>query len=255
MLYFIPNAKVLRPGLLVDHGIDDLLSRPANRESMEGPSGGSGLIVANAGTPTDSMRFDKSWTWSKRFGSDVWMGFDPKNPPGAKELARDQQLPGHSVTLLDGQKYIVPLLRSFDGDQLEGPIRYNCLLDQTLTQDPETGKMITGDVVPKYRELWDDAIAIADNLLAQLMDSDAVVTASLPEDIVDNFVANLLAVNYHVGNPELSALSLLTIDLSRQVLHAAIDWETLRANLGKRIRRSASSGTSIESGETQPIGV
>lgn len=254
MLYYLPNAKSANPDALAAAGLSSVIDRSASREVGIGPDGQPGLLVCQTGLyPTFSYHRDQQ-IWAKRYGSDVWIGFDQAAPPGPEELARRSLLPGREIELADGRKYTVPLLRSFDAAQLDGPLTYQCLLDQTLAQDPDTGRLVPGDVLPKYREVWAQAMRIGDSLLGQLTGGKS--TAELEDGDLEKFVAAVLSLNYRVQMPELSALGLLTLQNLGAVMRAAIDWDTLQENLGNRVRRAmpgTSTAGSTSSGDAQPI--
>lgn len=236
MLYFLPDARSCNAATLATHGLSAVIDRPSYREVTRGPSGSSGVVVCQADS-VENLRFDPTQKWAKRFGSEAWIGFDPASRPGPKTLARETMQPGVTLTLADGDRWVIPQLRSFDAQQLDGPFSYSCNLDRTLSQDPDTGRMVPGEVIPQYRHVWDAAIKIGEALLDQLRGRDAKV-ADLPEDSLEQFVADVLQINYRVGMPEISQLGLLTVSMQAAVMRAAIDFDTLRANLGNRLRRA-----------------
>lgn len=252
MLYFIPNGKSLSTTLLRQHRIDGLIWNGQGRETMRGPTDGPGLLVASGNVPMQHLTYDPvDQTWKKRFGSDAWIGIVNDAPPDSQMLAREKMVCGESIILADGNAYCVPLLRSFDVNQLDGPFTYQVNLDRVLEQDPETGRMVPGDVTPEYTEVWNQALQIGDCLLTQVT-RGSTNAASLDEGVLEDFVANVLNINYRLQKPELSILKLLTVDLTAQVMKMAIDWPTLQANLKNRLSRLRLSGSDTKSGATQP---
>lgn len=252
MIYFIPNAKVVCRELLEIHGLQTLVTSAQSRETMRGPNDGPGLLVASGNLPADQMSFapDRQ-TWKKRFGSDAWIGIDLDAPKQLhRDLLRDKQVRGQSIILSDGNAWLVPVLRSFDANQLDGPFAYRVNLERVLEQDPETGRMVPGDVIPQYEDVWEQALEIGDCLLKQV--TQGANAATLDDELLEDFVANVLHINYRLHKPELSLLKLLTTETLVRVMQIAIDWDTLETNLKNRVSRLVSGGTNTESGETLP---
>ncbi len=251
MLYFFPAAKSIAAVRAAHAWLADMCPSAQSRETSRGPGDTGGLIVAAGSVTTTDLRYDPgTQVWTKRFGSDAWIGLTRNRTYRPAEFARDGHVRGESIILLDGNAWTVPRLLAYDADQLEGPIQYSCQLDRVLSQDPETGRMVPGAVTPQYREVWDAAVAIGDSLLAQI--TGGKNKAELSDDAEERFVAQLLGLNYRVDTPEISALGLLSSSLARQIIRIGIDWDTLETNLKNRLSRRVSGGTNTESGEPQP---
>lgn len=248
MLYFFPGAKSLAAARAAHGWLSDLCPSAQSRETMRGPGDASGLIVAAGHVEATELRYDPgTQVWTRRFGSDAWMGLTRNRTYRPTEFARETHVRGESLILLDGNAWTIPRLVAYDPDQLEGPFVYGCLLDRTLAQDLDTGRLVPGDVTPQYREVWEAALAIGDNLLAQITGGQN--KAELPADIEERFIAQLLGLNYRVDTPEISALGLLSSSLARRIIRIGIDWDTLETNLKNRLSRRVSGGTNTESGE------
>lgn len=215
---------------------------------MRGPDDSGGLIVAAGNVEATELRYDPGMqVWTRRFGSDAWIGLTRNRTYRPADFARDTHVRGESLILLDGNAWTIPRLVAYDPDQLDGPFVYSCLLDRTLAQDPDTGRLVPGAVTPQYREVWDAALAIGDNLLSQI--TGGKNTAELPEDAEERFIAQLLGLNYRVDTPEISALGLLSSSLARRIIRIGIDLDTLETNLKNRLSRRVSGGTNTASGE------
>lgn len=250
MLYFIPDAKAMSAGLLAEHGLDRLLIPSSHRETLRGPGGQAGLIVGDNTLPPDRLRYDEQkQTWSPRFGLTSLVGTHSDHPITPEKLARPQQLPGEEITLLDGRRWRVPLLRKWEDDE---QLCFRTELPRVVQQSPETGRFILGEVVPQYRSLWQRSLAIGQYMMEQLQHSKS---AELDDDEIHQFACDLLAVNYRVDASVLSHLRLLTPELLGAILRSALDWDTLRAHLKNRLSRLTSGGTNTESGETLPTEV
>lgn len=257
LLYFIPDARAFTPQTLSEHGLDGVIDRPARREVMRGPTGSAGLLIAQAGIPIDRLVYDDDrHVWRRRPGTEAWVGYDPDHRPTPAELQRPTLVPGPSLELGDGCRWVIPQLRTFDPNQLSGPISYTCSLDRVLDQDPETGNLVPGDVVPCYTSIWNTGLQIGQAMFDQLRSDGRATSAGIDNAVLDDFCADLLSLNYRVEKTELALLRLLTLNLSAAVMRAALDWDTLQANLGNRLRRAVRPGApndsidgSTESGE------
>lgn len=259
-LYFIPNCKFANSQILRDHGLDSLLRKPLTRETAAGPEGKSGLLLKQAELGAD-LNASGDIKWHPRHGSNTYLAIDPKSPPTPTDLARDALLPGIKLRLGDGHEYTIPQLRSFDPDQLDGPFGYACNLDRELTQDEHTGDLVPGSVVAEYRDVWETASTIGDNLLQQLT-APGKSAANMRDAEIYQFAAQILGLNYRLQAPEIAHSKLLRTNTAIQIMHIAIDWETLRQNLGNRLRRanllgppataSATNTPNTESGATPP---
>ncbi|EMI20535.1 hypothetical protein RMSM_02567 [Rhodopirellula maiorica SM1] len=246
-IYFLPGVKDVNAAILDQFRLGGLIDRPTKRETFRGPDDLQGMLCCQSGS-VKTLRFDPNQKWSKRFGTDAYVGIDPESPVTPESLQRPTQIAGQRLTLFDGQSYVIPQLRCFDVNQIDGPLLYSCNLDRMLTQDTETGRMVPGEVVPQYRDVWNDAIKIGDRILDQLTRGQS--SASLAEVDLHDFAIKVLGLNYRLEKPEVTAANLLTLELSSKILNIAIDTETMRANLGNRLRRRASGGSRTESGVT-----
>ena len=261
-LYFIPNCKFASAQTLRASGLDTLLRKPLTRETLAGPDGKAGLLLKQAELGAD-LTASGDIKWHPRNGTDTYVAIDPKSPPTPADLARETILPGIKLRLGDGHDYVIPQLRSFDADQLDGPFGYSCNLDRELTQDAQTGDLVPGSVVSEYRDVWETATRIGDNLLQQLTAPGTAATANMRDSDIYQFAAQILGLNYRLQAPEIALSKLLRTNTAIQIMHIAIDWETLRQNLGNRLRRANLLGTqstestasetpNTESGATPP---
>lgn len=248
MLYFVPNAKSLSANLRTEHGLDRLLAKAQSRETYQGPAG-AGLLIAESSANADYVHFDAAkQTWSPRFGFTSLVGTWNDKPITPDSLKREQLIDGESIELLDGHPWQVPRLRQWrDEDAL---IQFDNKLPRVMQQSLESGRFILGAVIPRYRQLWDASLQIAESMFAQLAQRDC---AELEDTMVEQFACELLAANYRVDASVISHLQLFTPEITGAVIRAGLDWDTLRAHLKNRLRRRASGGMSSESGATPPI--
>ncbi len=163
-IYFIPAANAMSQELLQQHGLDRLIGPSTTSvQTFSGPGGVTGMLVADASVPTEMVAYvaDKQ-TWSPRFGYTSLVGTYNDHPPTEAELARDQQVGGTSVKLLDNTHWNVPILRAWrEGDTLE----YDARLPRVMQQCRNTGTWLVTHVVPQYRELWELSLEIADGFV------------------------------------------------------------------------------------------
>lgn len=242
LLYFVPKAKAVTPELLREHGFDRLLSQTrAHNECSSGPDG-AGIIITDG--DKNRIVYDKTrQTWSRRFGKTSWVGHWNDTPATPEQLARKEQITGSSVTLVDGNVWMIPLLRQWrDGEQLQ----YVNALPRITQQSPDTGQFLLTDVVPQYRELWERSLPMAESIFEQLTSG---TEASIDDDQVYQYACDLLATNYRVDVSVISHLQLLTTTSIGEIIRHALDIETLRASLKNRLSRHLSGGTNSSTGD------
>lgn len=215
------------------------------------PDGGSGRVFIAGGVQGEvpQMNLDKQ-TWRKlpgdRMGAPVYVGVWNESKPGPEELAREKQLSGYHYTLADGHDWLVPLVRRYGDDG------HTCALPRMLDFD-EAGKPIDGQVIAKYRGLWDLTKPIVDDLLA------TYELAELPEDKltrsqVIEIAVELLQVNYRVSLPELVVLEAVPNDSTASGLCSlACDWPELTRRIqpdgDAKKNTLTADGASTSSGE------
>lgn len=247
LLYFIPEAKALTPQVIADHCLAHLAGHTSQRETFRGPRG-AGLLVSANTTPADLLAYDENkQTWSERFGLESLVGTWHDHPVRPESLLRDNPVAGQSIELIDGNKWIIPLLRQWRAGD-DGMI-VKCKLPCVMQQSPIDGRFVLGKVIPTYRQIWEQSLAIAEQILRQLS-TDA--KAEMEDADVDQFVIDLLAVNYRVDASIVSHLQLLTPELCGQIICAALDLDTLRHSLKNLYSRRLSGGMNTESGATLP---
>lgn len=252
MLYFLPSVVAWHPDMAERFGLSRVLDgRPSGREVTNGPGGKSGLLIADRSVPAGQVEFHRdAQTWQPRYGSEAWMGFTTNEPPGPLELERSHQIDGKQIRLGDLQDWIVPQLRQFDATEGSESLVWRCRLEQTITQDPETGRLSLGEVVKKYAAIWDAATPIAASIESQILQGKS---ASIDDETFEKFPAELLNLNYRVELPELAMLGLLSTVTLGRITQLGLDIDTLRRNSGNLQRRIIRSGTpATESGETLP---
>lgn len=249
-LYFLPGVTSADRDAIAAAGLADLVDSPTTRHVTRGPHGGGGVLVGQSGGDLPSMR--EGWRWGRRFGGEAWIGFDPHSPPAPVDLVRPSILPGRDIVLGDGRRWTVPVLRSFDltDPNPEGPLSFRVELPRRLTQDGDTGRLVRGDVLPRYAAVWESGCRIHDATVAQLAAGVTAVEADPAES--ESFVAEVMALNYRVGLPELALFGLLTDDTYAAILRVALDWAAFEDILGNRRRRAVTPGRPEPAGPFPP---
>lgn len=218
LLYFLPDVvgipRAARQAWLAQRGLPHLedCSLPF-AELMKGPSEGRGLIfpAVNSGDKVDPrlrsfLPDEQIW---KRYGSDIWIGRFKDAQIGPSELRRPMQVKGHRVKLCDGNQWLIPLVRSFDGA--------TCL-PQTIDFD-EDGQPVL-DIQPKYSKFYSQGIKVWD----RIMEDDLLS----PTEVLLDLAVEALKVNYSVSKWEIGFLGLLDTQIVQKVTEAVIDAPTWR---------------------------
>lgn len=257
MLYFIEGKKTWTPDLLAEFGLSRLIESPISRECMTGPEGHPGLVVCDEAIGRKPLFQVAGQTWVKRFGyPTTWLGCWDDWRPEPKHLARVGQLPGPSVKLLDGNLWQLPLIRTWLGDADE-PLASRTCLPQSLRLHPETGKLVSGDIIREYKELWDVSCDIVTGLLEQSMSGE---TSLVLDEKGDRFVELVLQTNYRISKDEIGFLSLLSQQTFSEVAIKPIEFDIVLDQLKNYQSRLETGGASSQtqddtdtnSGETPP---
>lgn len=248
LLFFVPGAKAMSAQLLQEHGLDFLDGKTVTRETFRGPRG-AGLLIAHNSVAAEQLAYhaDKQ-TWSTRFGKTSLVGtYNEGWPVTPESLARENQLPGPSVTLLDGNEWQIPRLREW---RLDDTIVAEHKLPRVISQSQTSGQFILGQVIPKYRDLWEQSLAIFQSLYHQITNTPG---PALEDSNVMHFACSLLKVNYRLDVSIISHLQLVGEKELAAIIREALDIERLRNHLKNLLSRRTSGGTNSDTGETPPI--
>ncbi len=193
--------------------------------------GGQGVIVADPTRVESIGLYPDKQTWRKIPGREVWAGFYTDDQPTPADLARKEQLNGHPVTLLDGNKWLCPVARG--AAEEDGSLVWFHALPQRATLT-DAGVIEPGDVVPKFASTWDLATRWFDVRMGAFEESDGKTIEFQYNGVIESAV-EALAVNYVVSVPEcVGLLGLLTEQLAVEILDTLIDMPT-RYELLKKI--------------------
>jgi len=216
--YFLPNIKRVERAELAEFGLLDRLDANCHqRQAATGPTGSAGLVVSMS-SALGYYRDRQKWVPSQC--GKYWIGYE--QPLTASDLARVEQLDGHSVRLEDGSDWLIPVARSFVN---------GCVLPQSLALGPD-GSVVT-EVLPRYVAFSKRAESIWENFIAdcKTQSGEPVETVEPSESftVADyfNIAVEALALNYRVGPQEVSLLRLLTTANVLRIAQAIIDVPTL----------------------------
>lgn len=241
MLYFAPKSKTWSAELAAE--LSTVIAQPETRETMDGPGGVAGLLIAQRGTiPTSDIQHrPDEQTWSQAYGRTTLIGVINGKSIDADAYARDFIIPGETFELLDGSKWTIPKVRTWRHNG------FSPALPRVLVQCLKTGEMIPGDVTPAYRELSDLSVQMANGMMQQLRGGAESVEVS--DRMFDAFVGKLFETNYRISLPELSALKLFERVTFSRVLLSALDLNVVLASAKNALGRSIASGTNSDTGE------
>lgn len=235
-LYYIPNGTC-------SLGLSGLAARGlgyafrdggiAFTEVRGGPDHGNGVIAADeARGLRGRVRFEATkQEWSRIPGSEAWVGLWTDSLPSPADLLRDDALEGHTVRLLDGRDWTVPIARGWTEE--DGELRWYHNPPRRAELDSE-GRWVQGGVVRRYAPFWTLACRWEDARAGAVRkDAEASAFVVSFENVISAAV-DVLQVNYAVGAAEVNLLGLLTEQLAVRVMDAAIDMPTRLAWVKKK---------------------
>lgn len=210
MLYFLPDVRVVDEAEMAKRGLDALRGAALTHIGVSaGPGGKRGLIAAaEVADATRVGYYPDAQRWRPVANEAYWQGFYRDDPPGPADLARSEQIGGHTVTLADGNDWLVPVARSFPA---------GTRLPRALVLGPD-GQLVM-EALPRYAEISADA----ERVFAAFIEQDESLSY---QDLWD-IAARALAINYRLGPWELSALRLLDTNNVQDVLSALIDMPSI----------------------------
>ena len=249
-IYHLPGRKNATREDARAAGIEYALDGCVVRHANTGPADVEGVFIANDKKIAAGRvgYFPDRQTWRRIPGSEVWLGWYTAEPPGPEDLLRPDAVDGLPVETLAGHRWMVPLARGYA--DTPGNAGWYCALPQTLVRDDE-GQWTAGEVVAKYRPLWDTACRWQDarDGVQPGEDGQAMVTF---DNVIAAAVA-VLAVNYHLSTAEVDLLGLLTTFEPARILDAAIDFEKqlefAKKNAGQPPENSSSDAGGPDSQE------
>ena len=229
-LYFVPNAGKFDQKLLDDRGLGYLTADKMTQRgyTSAGPGDCAGIIFADKRIEGKDLYYrPEEQVWAKslagtkdektgEFINKFWVGYHTANPPTEKALARESQINGYEIELLEGQKYRIPLARCFpSGTQLP----------QTMIMT-ETG-VLDYKLLPKYVEFSKQAELLWCDFARQIGWMEGPQEMSREQEWM--LARGALGLNYHIGCDEINLLNLFSTINFEKVLFAIVDEPTIRA--------------------------
>lgn len=151
-LYYKPG-ETQQPSLerLSEWNLRHAFDTPPSAPKLNGnsPDGGVGILLGDRKQHGERSvgYYPAEQEWHE--GPDWWVGWYKEAKPGPGDLARAQQLPGYTLTMGDGNEWVLPLVRSVD--DVGGAL---CVLPHKLTMDA-AGRIGSGEPIEQYRALWE----------------------------------------------------------------------------------------------------
>jgi hypothetical protein len=246
-LYFVPDRKSgLSAKELCEVGLGYALDGSVHQQQLDtnGPGGSGGVVMASAEhcAPSRVRYVPAEQEWIKADG--YWIGQWKDEKIGPADLLRRELLDGHFVELADGQKWLCPIARShgLEGDSIRW---YHNRLPRSVAIGSDR-KWHRGEVIPRYRRLWQLNLSWWDVRVASVPADSAVGDMiTFDFDGLHESAAECLAVNYRLGPDEISLLGLFDSESARKILDALIDMPTLvrlDEELQKKTENTAAGG-------------
>lgn len=223
ILYYVPKLQAISKPDLSRFGIDEVFGRQpiAQRSTSPGPDGHGGVVFGLSVNGKDSrigyFPDRQEWQEFKTGENSVFLGRDENNLPTPDNMARSEEITGHQVELLDGNKWTIPLARSFPEGMVFG-MAYSGI--------GKDGKPIK-EILPKYVEICRIAEKAWNGVqfdLGWVEDGDL---ADFPDDQILTMACQFLTLNYHLTLKEVLFLRLLNENKSNEILCAAVDGPTV----------------------------
>ena len=131
-----------------------------------------------------------------------WLGWWDGQKPGEEDLRRPNPVDGYTVTLADGDEWLIPPVRRWDGS----PGTIPCTL--TLGPDGEEQSRVR----PEYRDLFEETEEFADAYYETLKaweDGEREQEVQIPRMGL-HIIVRVLNINYRVCREEVNALGLIS---------------------------------------------
>ncbi|TWT31154.1 hypothetical protein KOR34_45300 [Posidoniimonas corsicana] len=224
-LYFLPDEPTKPTGdrlreLELGH-LDGAQLGVVESKSPDGAT--TGLLVADRsalGEHTLQVD-DDAQEWAET-PAGWWLGFIKAEKPTPEQLRGGDLLPGYWVSLADGNKWALPIVREVN-DQGDP----KCGVPARLVRDRVTRDLVPGPPAKPYQYLWD-----ATEWAWQAM----VAEQEVDEIEAEQTTAMLLGANYRVGPEELLALGAWSTNVRPEGLLALsigypawADWKSQQA--------------------------
>lgn len=227
--YYLPKAEPNKAGrvdidVVKSRGLWDRLDdsvtghlardRYSCNPLAKGPDGGQGLLIVpepHDGTPVERAEFvPEHQTWLQSERGNYWIGTDNDHPPTPAGLVRRRVVEGYEHELGDGNLWECPI------------IRRAIILPAVPCSYSRMNGELTHEPLPEYAPIFQRTLRFA---------SEYAAGSNVPIPDQWELAIACLAINYRVGDEEVSLLRLLNDRTLKAVLDAAFDIPWLRAAL------------------------
>lgn len=248
--YFFPNRRKITLDQLLELGLGYVFEPETAaqcktpfepRPVSNGPGGQHGLVVSLSG---DWLGFHQDLQeWKQELDTDYWVGMwtAADKRPTPETLARQNLITGQWLRLEDGHDWLIPMARHWV--EFDDTIIYQRTLPTRLTRT-EQGHWRSGDVKPRYRELW----RLATEFLTALTEG---TLADFTEQ--DNLVMECFRTNYRVSAIELDLLGIYDDHVRQRVPEILVDYDNFETLLKKKLT-TPDTGDSIAGPAGSPPG-
>tara|TARA_R110000824_G_scaffold277677_1_gene465888 strand:- start:117 stop:869 length:753 start_codon:yes stop_codon:yes gene_type:complete len=231
MLYFYPNKDELSREDIEAVGLDYAIDKsPAVVQAIGTgtPAKTTGSTFANGGMPKMNMA---NQTWAKMVGTkklldaELWCGYETRPTP--EDLKRESMIAGNEVTLADGNKWMIPLVRDAEG---------STRLPQFLSPSEDgDGSWMVGGMTDVHQHLWDGCGKFMEFSLSSMSEDGEV---EFEWDELLDVAADLISANYRVGKDEIGSLRLCSVADAIEILKASVDWHELERRIDEAAKKN-----------------
>ena len=223
LMVYIPDAPAAPEALLDKLGLGGVMPRGCLQGGqVAGPHGTTGTLIG-----TDRpLRYDADdQMWYPAPERAYWVGWPTDAPPGPGDLIRPKFVTGQVLRLGDGNDWICPTARLYDG-MAALPVRFG------LDADGNDA----AEVVREYADLWSMAQEIWTGAIAELQAPDSDESGMDPERVIEIAHA-ALAANYRLNPTIIKALGLLTTENIHEIVRILVDFGSFRAFLSDAVEK------------------
>ena len=222
--YFFPDKGAAPVSAFKDAGLGylfDSSGTSAASASMDpGPNGQRGAVAVGGSPPKPGALSGVDGAEWLDCG-DFWVGVDRNNPPTPKDLERAELVDGHAIRLADGNLWMIPVARHYDGaTPLPRAVRWN-----------RAQGFHPGDVIKAHRELFAGAEKAWDALLCAMSGDESEFSIDTEFDLL----SLTLGTNYRVGPAEIGLLEIVTTVNRSEIVKALVDWPGAEEFLKKKL--------------------
>jgi hypothetical protein len=215
-IYAIDGISAASKKKLIDVGLDSVLVSPQTRGNLKNGPGGCGCLLLTNSRESKKLQYKpEEQTWRKSNNKKFYIGFYNDEKPTPQELAREEQIDGHYITDLDGNKWLIPCARVFPK---------GTKLPQALILSPG-GKVI--------RESLDIFVQFSNRAEDLWHDFQIDLGWISGEKILTNedqwkLAAEAIGFNYRMGPDEINALKIFISEKNMtQIIYAIVDAQTV----------------------------